>query len=253
LPRSKLVIREYNKADFPSVLKLYEHSPATPHFVRDEGFISYFIDRYASEGNVFIAVEDEKIVGIATTSITTEEDLGQGNITELKAQDIKVLRALVQAAVDYCTKRDVDIILATPPFDSSEAFDDWLELQTGVMTARIEAPLPFLKTLLDAPQIRNSFTGKKITFQIDKEIIKVKITPETIETTQRDTLDKTAINVALSSKTLLEIACGRLSPMKALLTLKLRSWHPMSIGTVLRLLKMAGLPQQWFIPLADRL
>jgi len=253
LPHSKLTIREYNREDFPAIVELYEYIPVrTPHFARDKGFISYFINRSMAEGNVFVAVEKSKVVGVAMVSITTEEELTQGSIIELKAQDNQSLRGLVSTAVDYCTQRDVDMILVAPPFDTEEIFKDWLKLQTGAMMVRLEAPLPFLKALLDTPQVKNSFAGKRIIFQVDKEIIEVKITSKAVETIQRDTLVKGVINIALSSRVLLQIVCGKLSPLRALLTLRLRT-RLTAIALVLKLFKMARLPQPWFIPLADRL
>lgn len=253
MPRSELVIREYNKADLPAILKLYERCPAeTPRFARDKDFVSYFINKASAEGNVFVAVKNGKVVGVAMVSITVEEELTQGSIIELQAQDTQTLPGLVKTAVDYCTQRDVDMILIAPPFDTRKVFKNWLMLQTGVMTVRLEAPLPFLKALLDTPRIRNSFAGRSIVFQVDKEIIEVKITSKGIETIQRDTLVKGAINVALPSRVLLQIVCGKLSPLKALLTLKLRT-RLTAISLVLKLFETARLPQPWFIPLADGL
>jgi len=248
-----LAIREYNREDFPAIVELYEHILGqTPHFVRDKDFISYFINKASAEGSVFVAIEKGKVVGVAMVSITTEEELTQGSIIELQAQDTQALSGLVQTAVDYCTQRDVDMMLIAPPFDTEKIFKGWLKLQTGVMTVRLEAPLPFLKALLDTPQIKNSFAGRRIVFQVDKEIIEVKITSKGVETIQRDTMVKGVINVALSSRVLLQIVCGKLSPLRALLTLKLRT-RLTAIALVLKLLKMARLPQPWFIPLADRL
>lgn len=253
MPRSKLAIREYNREDFPAIVELYEHIPEeTPHFVRDKNFISYFINKASAEGNVFVAIEKGKVVGVAMVSITTEEELTQGSIIELQAQDTQALKGLVESAVDYCTKRDVDMVLFASPFNTKKVFKNWLMLQTGVMTVRLEAPLPFLKALLDTPRIRNSFAGRSIVFQVDKEIIEVKITSKGVEVVQQDTLVKGVINVALSSRVLLQIVCGELSPLRALLTLKLRT-RLTAIALVLKLLKMARLPQPWFIPLGDRL
>jgi len=253
LPHSKLAIREYNREDFPAIVELYEHIPGqTPHFVRDKDFISYFINKASAEGNVFVAIEKGKVVGVAMVSITTEEELTQGSIIELQAQDTRTLKDLVESAVDYCTKRAVDMVLFAPPFDTEDVFKNWLKLQTGVMTVRLEAPLLLLKALLDTPQTRNSFAGRRIIFQVDKEIIEVKITSKGIETIQRDTSVRGVTNIALSSRALLQIVCGKLSPLRALLTLKLRT-RLTAIALVLKLLKMARLPQPWFIPLGDRL
>jgi len=253
LPRSKLAIREYNREDFPAIVELYEHIPEeTPHFTRDKDFVSYFINRSMAEGNVFVAIKNGKVIGVAMVSITTEEELTQGSIIELQAQDTQSLRGLVNTAVDFCTQRDVDMILIAPPFDTEGVLKGWLKLQTGVMTVRLEAPLPFLKALLDTPRIKNSFAGRRIVFQVDKEIIEVKITSKGIETVQRDTLVRGVTNVALSSRVLLQIVCGKLSPLRALLTFKLRT-RLTAIALVLKLFEMARLPQPWFIPLADRL
>ncbi len=256
---SNLMLRNYEQQDFPGVLKLYDQCMVyMPHFARDEGFIRYLVNCSATNGNnVLVTLENEEITGLAIISVTIEEGgLKQGSIAELQAKDTLSMRALMQAALDYCSEKDADMIAVAPPPSSTtdEIFKDWLEVRSGVMLGKLLSPLPLLQALLDTQRIKSYFAGERIIFYMDGEIIEATITPEVVKLTQLDKEpDNPAIFVTLAPEILLKVVLGQINSCIACLTRKIQIRGLKNVPLILRLLQMAKLPEPWYVTLGDRM
>ena len=256
---SSLALRNYREGDLPALLKLYDSTIIdSPHFARDKSFLRYLVNSSAADGNnVLVTLQNGEVTGLAVISVTIEEGgLRQGSIIELQAKDALSMRALMQAALDYCSERDADMIAVAPPpsLATDEIFKDWLKLQTGVMMGKLLSPLPLLQALLDTQGIKGYFAGERITFYMDDETIEATITPEAVELTQLDKEpDNSAIFVTLAPEVLLKVVLGQINSYIAYLTGRIKIRGLKNVPLILRLLQMAKLPEPWYATLGDRM
>ena len=253
---SKVSIRNYTEADLPRIIELYSlPSNNSPRFARDERFLRHFTHYPGVSGDsIFVAVENEGIVGLAIASITSDGDLRQGSIIELQATDTSCLDSLFQAAFNYCAAKDVDMMVVVPPAnpDTSKVFTGWLEFKRTVMMCKPLSTLPLLQVLVDNEKIRTSYAGKEFLFVIDGETIQIRITPDSVEAIQLNaTSSKRGISVATSLRTLVEIAFGVVNPRKAYLTRQVRIQSLRDVLMILKLLRLMRLDTPWSVALVD--
>lgn len=255
---SRLSVRNYKEEDLPRVLVLYSSiSNNSLHYARDEQVLRY-LTHYpgVSEDGIFIAEEDQEIIGLAVVAITDAGEFRQGNIIELQAKDVPSLVSLVRAALHYCEGKYLDMIMAVPPLhlDLERAFSGWQRSETTVMMCKLLSGLSLVKGLLDSKDIRNSYSGKRIIFYIDSEKVEVEVTPESVRVTKGDSDDsRAAISVMVSAKVLLELAFGASNPYRAFLTRQLRIGRLKDAPLILRLLSRIKLNAPMFLPLGDRI
>ena len=137
---SRLDVRTFREEDLAQTVALAHSNPnGCLCFARDELFLRYFIDYPGvSTDSVFVAIENENIVGLAIVAITGEENLRQGDIIELQANDTLSAESLVRAAEDYCAAKDVYMIAVAPPphIDRRKVFADWQRFETNVMMCK---------------------------------------------------------------------------------------------------------------------
>lgn len=243
-------MRTYKQEDLPNLIGLYNHNSAgIPYFIRDENFLRHFMHcPGVDENSIFVASVDDQITGLAILSITTGEGgLRQGNILELQTKDDSSIHSLIQATLNYCNGKDVDMIAVVPPRVplANMAFKDWLKLEPGVMMAKTLSSSSLLQTLLSNEEIRNSYAGKKIVFHIGEEIVEFgDINRKTKES---------AIVVVMSLQTLHEIIFGQASPYVAYLKKRIRVQGVRNTISILRLLRMMKLPTPIYLSLVERM
>jgi hypothetical protein len=253
-----LSVRNYREEDLPRALVLYGSvSDKSLRYARDERVLR-FLTHYpgVSEDGIFIAEEEQEIAGLAVVAITDAGELRQGNIIELQAKDVPSLVSLVQAALHYCEDKNLDMIMAVPPvhLDSGRAFSDWQRSETTVMMCKLLSGPALIERLLDNEDIRNSYSGKRLVFYIDGEIVEVEITPESVRVTRGNSdASRAAISVTASAKVLLELAFGVSNPYGAFLTRQVRIGKLKDAPLVLGLLSRIKLNSPMFLPLGDRI
>ena len=253
---SKVHIRNCTEGDLPKILGLYKSTLSkSPCFARDESLLRYFTHYPGVSGDsIFVAVENEGIVGLAIASITSDGDLRQGSIIELQATDTSCLDSLVQAAFNYCAGKDVDIMVAVPPvhLDKGKVFTGWLEFKRTVMMCKPLSILPLLQVLVDTEKMRKSYAGKELLFMVDSEIIRIRVSADRAEAVQVNTAcSKLGILLVMSSKTLLEIAFGVVNPYTAYVTRRVRIQRLRDAPKVMKLLRILRLDMPWSVALVD--
>ena len=249
---SKLTVRTYRQKDLPYLIRFYDHALArTPHFIRDENFLKYFMRHPGvNEDSIFIASVNDQITGLVILSITTEEGgVRQGNIMELQAKDVSSMEVLIQATLDYCKGKDVDIIVSVPPSlpGANMTFKDWLKLDIGVMMARTLSLSSLLQALSFNEEMRIFLAGKrkKIVFQLGEEIVEVgNIYSKT---------EEQAILIDMSPQTFLKIVFGQVSPYRAYLTRRIKIKGMRNILPIIKLLHIMKLPTPLYVSPADRM
>jgi hypothetical protein len=256
LVTSKAHIRIFTEDDLPGVLSLYDSTLSkSPHFARDGSFVRYFTHYTGvSADGVFVALENDRIVGFAIASITSEGDLRQGSIVELRAMDTACLESLIQAACDYCAGKGVDMMVVVPPpgLDTGKVFSSWLEFGRTVMMCRPLSILPVLEALLDTERVKRCYAGKELLFMVDGETIQVRISGDSVEAIEiSGASDKVDTLIVVSSRTLIAIACGMASPCLAYLARRVRVRRFRDVAMVLRLLRDLRLDKPWYVALGD--
>ena len=250
MAQSKLIVRTYKQEDLPHLIELYNHNLAgSPYFIRDEKILKHFMRcPGVSKDSVFVASVNNQITGLAILSITTEESrLRQGNILELQTKDASSMHALIQATLNYCNGKDLDMVVGAPPRGplANTAFKDWLKLEPGVMMAKTLSSSSLLQTLLSKEEIRNSRAGKKIVFHIGEEIVELgDINGKTKEP---------AILVTMSPQTFHKIIFGQVSPYVAYLTRRIRVKGLRNTLSILKLLHRMKLPTPLYLSPVDRM
>lgn len=196
--------------------------------------------------SVFVASADDEITGFAVLSITTEiGGLRQGNLLEFQAKNIPSVQVLIQATLNYCNDKDVDMIVVGSPALShaDEALKDWLKLDVGVMMVKTLSHSALLHALLSNDKIRDLCESRRIVFQIGKETVEVGGVENEYE--------EEAIEVTMSPQTFLRIILGQVNSYVAYLTKRVRIQGVWNILPVLKLMRMMRLPVFYISP-ADR-
>lgn len=251
--------RDFREEDLPQIIGLYEHaSIENPHFVRNEAFLNHFMTNLVvNRGGVFVTEKDGRITGFVIVSVTVEQGgLKQGNIVELQVKDGSSLRALVDAASDYCTLHDVDAIIAVAPLlpETNAIFKNWVKFDTGVMMTKTLSPAPLLEALLSSERTRSLYTGEKIAFHIGEDLINVEIAPTKAQIFQTgEKQDKSVAQVFMSPEVFLKLVLGQLNPYAAYLERKVKVKAARNTFSLLKLLFLIRIDKHFFTSLADRM
>lgn len=248
-------MRNYHEDDIKGLIDLYNSSPIKgAYFVRNESFLRHFIRYPGVEDGILVAEKDGGIEGIAIVSMGDKKDLNEGKIVELRAKNASTTGLLIQKALQYCRDKGADIVFVRPPIheDTGKVFDSWIKVDSGVMMLKPLSLLPLLKALLDAELVKKNYIGKSLVFILDEELIGVEVAADGVQIGQLNgTFRKSAIVVAMSSKTALEILFGWTSPYTAYLARRLKIRGLGNVLGVLRLLCSLRIKAPWNVALID--
>ena len=188
MTRSSVVVNTYNTVDIEGILELYDSIPfVSSVFARNNNLLKHFIlHPHVGKDGIYIVKESGKIVGLAIVAIIDLEEITEGQILEFQVKDFSLLKPLIQAVLDYCISKDVDMITIAPavPMDNGEVFKDWLPFEREKIMCKALCLLPLLKSLIDNERVKNLYAGKKIIFALGEITIMVKIEPGSVEAIQ---------------------------------------------------------------------
>jgi hypothetical protein len=253
---SDTVVRNYMEVDVEGIISLYNSNPMKgPSFIRNESFLRYFIGYPGVlEDGIFVAQKDGEIEAIAIVSISDKEDLREGKIIELRAKNASIIDLLLQKVLQYCRDKGADMVSVRPLTQegTDEIFDGWIKVAPAIMMAKPLSILPILKPLLDTDLVRKYYAGRGLIFILDEEIIGVEVSSNGVQIGEVDrTLQDSAIEVTMSSKTALEIIFGWTNPYIAYLARKIKIRTRKNAPKVLRLLHSIRIEAPWHVALVD--
>lgn len=252
-------VRNFQEKDFRVLKGLYQRASVhKPHFTRSEDFLKYLMQYPGvNEDSIFVAEISNEITGLALVSITTEMGgLKQGSITELLTLDLSSLRLLIKAAVNFCSHKDVDMVVVVPPPLSgvNEVFKNWMQFETNVLMTRILHLPSLLQALLSSEKIISSCSGRRIVFEVGHESVEVKIGSRAIEVSDVS-FDKrrTEMLISTTPQVFIRIVFGQLNPYVAYLTRRVRIRELKNTRIILRLLCLMQQKEPLYTSLADRI
>lgn len=259
LGSSDVVIQHYRLEHLPGILKLYNSTLAgSVHFLRNQDFLKYMIQHpEVKEDSIFVAITNNEITGFAILSISDEYSK-IGSIIEFQAKDSLSMIALVQSAEQYCTDNDVDRLVVVPPpsLPKCSIFKEWTRIQTGTgrLVVKTVSFVSLFRSVFCKNELKKSFSGKIIVFNIGDEIINIKVTPDDVQINENDfASERNAIRIVLSTKLFVKIIFCQANLLFALLTGRIRVNGMQKIPLTLKLLNMLKLTDPVYMSMADRI
>lgn len=237
-----MVVRHYiENNDLGKVLLLYRSN--VTGFTRDVALIKHFINHPGVEADgVFVAENDDEILGFAIVAIEDDDELRQARIMELQAKNASVIEVLLDRIYRYCCSKAADLILVRPAMGKKmkKTVKKWAKFESSIMMVKPLSLIDILRALITSNhRIRERLlTGRKFLFVFQDEIVKIDGSQGSvsIENSVDAPTDPNMIIVQMSSTTFMQVVFGIRNPYAAYLFGDIRIGNPKDALMVLALL-----------------